>query len=212
MQYTLIGDKKSKLNLIELGVPQGSILGPPLFIIYMNDLSFSQKKSNVILYADDTVVKSRSSASKIDDDHDRALNKVNDWLIKNKPTLNKEKTKSMLFVKKNPKNVVSRTFIKNTKIEEKQSFKYLGITIDNDLRFSKHSKHVVTKLLSNCSIFYKLRKVLRKSQMIKAFRTYIQPIVQYGVLIYGSTAITIIREIDKLVKRIVRLIFHRKKV
>ena len=174
----------------------------------MNDLSLSQKKSNVILYADDTVVKSRSSASKIDDDHDRALDNVNDWLIKNKLTLTKEKTKSMLFVKKNQKNVVSRTFIKNTKIEEKQSFKYLGITIDNDLRFSKH---VVTKLLSNCSIFYKLRKVLRESQMIKAFKTYIQPIVQYGVLIYGSTTITTIREIDKVIKRIVRLIFHRKK-
>ena len=47
--------------------------------------------------------------------------------------------------------------------------------------------------------------------MIKAFRTYIQPIVQYGVLIYGSTTITTIREIDKVVKRIVQLIFHRKK-
>ena len=176
----------------------------------MNDLSLSQKKSNVILYADDTVVKSRSSASKIDDDHDRELDNVNDWIIKNKLTLNKEKTKSMLFVKKNQKNVVSRTFIKNTKIEEKQSFKYLGITIDNDLRFTKHSKHVVTKLLSDCSIFYKLN-VLRESQMIKAFKTYIQPIVQYGVLIYGSTTITTIREIDKVIKRIVRLIFHRKK-
>ena len=192
-------------------MPQCAILGLLLFIIYMNDLSLSQKKSNVILYADDTVVKSRSSASKIDDDHDKALDNVNDWLIKNKLTLDREKTKSMLFVKKNQKNVVSRTFIKNTKIEEKQSFKYLGITIDNELRFSKLSKHVVTKFLSNCSIFYKLRKVLRESQMIKAFRTYIQPIVQCGVLIYGSTTITTIREIDKVVKCIVRLTFHRKK-
>ena len=110
----------------------------------------------------------------------------------------------MLFVK-NKKNAVSRTFIKNTKIEEKQSLKYLGITIDNELRFSKHSKYVVTKLFSNCSICCKLRKVFRESQMIKAFRTYLKPIKQYGVLIYGSTTITTIREIDN------RLNFHRKK-
>ena len=114
MQYTLIGEKKSKLKLIELGVPQGSILGSLLFIIYMNELSLSQKKPNVILYADDTVVKSRSSASTFDDGHDKALDNVNDWLIKNKLTLNKEKTKSMLYVKKNQKNVVSRSFIKKT--------------------------------------------------------------------------------------------------
>ena len=84
--------------------------------------------------------------------------------------------------------------------------------MDNELRFSKHSKFVGTKLLSNCSIFYKLRSVLRETQIMKAFRTYIQQIVQYRVLIYGSTAITKVREIDKVVKRIVRLIFHRKKV
>ena len=114
MQFTLIGDKKSKLNLIDLGVPQGSILGPLLFIIYMTDLSLSQKKSNVILYADDTVVKSRSSASKIDDDHDRALDKVNDWLIKNKLTLNKEKNKKHAFCKEKSKKCCVKNIHKKT--------------------------------------------------------------------------------------------------
>ena len=102
MRYTLIGDKKSKLRLV----------------YYLHDLSLSQKISNVILYADDTVVKRRSSASKIDDDHNKALDNVNDLLIKYKLTLNKEKTKSMFFLKKNQENSVSR-IIKNTELEEK---------------------------------------------------------------------------------------------
>ena len=102
---------------------------------------------------------------------------------------------------------MSRTYIKNTKNERKQTFNYLGITIDIELNFSKHSKHVVTKQLSDCSISYKLKNVLRESQIIKTIRTYIQPTVQYGVFIYGLTAINTIKEIDKGVNRILWLFF-----
>ena len=114
MQYSLIGEKVQ--NEAHRTRRATGFNSRPSFVYYlheyMNNLSLSQKKSNVILYADDTVVRSRSSASEIVDDHDKALDNVNDWLIKNKLTLNKEKTKSMLFVKQNQKNVVSRTFIK----------------------------------------------------------------------------------------------------
>ena len=90
---------------------------------------------------------------KSDEDHDRALKNVNDWLIKNRLTLNKEKTNRMFFVQIDLKNAVSRSYIKNTKIEEEQSSKYLGFTIDNELRFSTHSKHVVTNFVE---LFYLL--------------------------------------------------------
>ena len=80
----------------------------------MNDLSLSQKKSNVILYADDTVVKSRSSASTIDDDHDKALDNVNDWLIKNKLTLNKEKNKKHSLCKEKLKKCCLEIIHKKT--------------------------------------------------------------------------------------------------
>ena len=111
MQYTLTGEKMSNLKLIELGVPQDSVLAPLLFFIFMKDLSVSQKQSNVILYADDTVLKNRSFASKIDEDHDNALDNVNDWLLKSKLTLSTKK--SLLFVKN---SAVSRTYLKIQKM------------------------------------------------------------------------------------------------
>ena len=96
-------DKQSKLKLINLGVPQGSILWTLRLLIYTNDLSVSQKKSNVIL-CQWIFVKSTSSASKIDEDQDKTLDNVNAWLIKNKLTLNTEKNKQHVFCNKNKKS------------------------------------------------------------------------------------------------------------
>ena len=93
-QYIENNSFKTELKLVSFGVPQGSILGPLLFILYINDLQLATKKNTeVLLYADDTVLNSTNNRDYIAFAHQSALLEVNDWLDKNKLKLNVEKPK-----------------------------------------------------------------------------------------------------------------------
>ena len=94
-QYIETNSFKTELKLVSFGVPQGSILGPLLFILYINDLQIATKNTGVLLYADDTVLKSTNNKDYIAFAHRSALLEINEWLDKNKLTLNVKKTKTM---------------------------------------------------------------------------------------------------------------------
>ena len=95
-QYIEANSFKTELKLVSFGVPQGSIFDPLLFILYINDLQIA-KNTGVLLYADDTVLKSTNNKDYIAFAHRSALLEVNDWLDKNKLTLNVKKTKTMRY-------------------------------------------------------------------------------------------------------------------
>ena len=97
------------------------------------------------------------------------------------------------------------------KIENVNSFKYLGIILDHRLSFSEHSNIIQKKLNHFTAMFYRLRKFLKVSHMIRVYKTYVQPIIQYGVIAYGSTTKSILQPIDNKVNRLLRIIFFKKK-
>ena len=99
-QYTQIGTKKSSLQLVETGVPQGSILGPILFLIYNNDIKSMQKETDLILYADDTAIITGSRDIELLNNFQLAIKDTNDWIKENKLVLNAKKTKNVLKAKK----------------------------------------------------------------------------------------------------------------
>ena len=96
------------------------------------------------------------------------------------------------------------------KIDQVTDFKYLGINIDNRLTFEKHINKVVLKLSSFSSIFYRLRKILTTHQLVRAFKTYVQPVVQYGVLIYGCTTSSLLNRVSLVIDRIIKIIFSKE--
>ena len=209
-QYIQIGTKKSSLKLVETGVPQGSILGPILFLIYINDIKSMQKETDLILYADDTAIITGSRNIELLNNHQLALNDTNDWIKENKLVLNANKTKNVLLNGRRKIQFEKEFSFGNETIESVKQYKYLGVIIDCQLSFQHHVSYIEKRLVKFCGIFYRLKKVLTSRQMIQVFRTYIKPILQYGVLIYGSTSKNVLKNLEKLTKRLIKIIFYKR--
>ena len=146
-QIVKIGDTLSDKMQIVCGVPQGSILGPILFLLYINDIKNSSKILKCFLYADDTsTLLISKSIQELESIYNKELSYVIDWLNANKLTLNVEKSNLALF-RSTKKTVETLNIkIKGEQIQEKDYTKYLGILIDNKLSWNCHIKHANLKI------------------------------------------------------------------
>ena len=138
MQCVEIGDVQSELEFIKCGVPQGSVLGPLLFLIYINDIVNSSNIFKFILFADDTsLYYSCKSARDIEETVNRELAKISDWLSANRLSLNVGKSK-LLYFTNNDRGILKDIVIKinNQILAEVSNAKYLGVHIDNKLQWN----------------------------------------------------------------------------
>ena len=205
-QCVEVNGVRSKLSDIKYGVPQGSILGPLLFIIYINDLPKACNSSDVFLFADDTNI-AGITCSKNELEVDLAS--VNTWLLNNKLTLNLEKTVHVNF-----KNVTPDSSYLNIagSCQVSQSHcKYLGIVLDNQLKYNYHIETVRKKLSVQCGILCKLRHLVPRVFLLRFYDTNVKPIIQYGILVYGCTSLNALKPIHILQKKILRTIYFMKK-
>ena len=106
---------------------------------------------------------------------------------RNRLTLIVEKTKCVDFSKRVQKKS-ERVYINSETIKNVETFKYLGIQVDHKLGFQEHAKNLTKKMLGFCSLLYRIRKVLTTNQLVQVYRTYVQPVIQYGVLFYANTS------------------------
>ena len=183
IQRVVVNGVSSSWSKIEYGVPQGSILGPLLFLMYINDLLKACKTSEILLFVDDTILTSRGCQI-IDVQKD--MTSLNNWLHANKLVINLSKT-----VQKNVKLSASNHLfqLNSCSINAKPVCNYLGIYIDSKFSFKSHIDIVKKKLSKQGGIVSKLRHYLPRSQMIEYYSSNVVPILQYGILIYGCAAI-----------------------
>ena len=156
-QYVKLNDVKSGMKLIDIGIPQGSVLGPLLFLLYINDLP---NASNFFtkLFADDTVLTlSGKSIQELNKQVNLEIKKIYDWLVANRLTLNTGKSKFMIITKKRVQNHDFKVKINGTQLEKCSSYKYLGLHFDDNLNWKSHVNYVVKKVSKMCRIISKLR-------------------------------------------------------
>ena len=163
---------------ITCGVPQGSILGPLLFLIYINDMPLVCKTVKVLLFADDTNIEAIGCCYA---DVSEDLKNLNRWLDQNKLVLNMTKTTQINFKNNSFKKKFS---LCETEINIDVVCKYLGIKIDSKLSFKTHIDYVKKKISKQCGILAKLRHYVPREQLIRYYKTNIAPILQYGALVY----------------------------
>ena len=157
---TSINNITSTPKPVTVGVPQGSILGPLLFLIFINDLPQCLKHCKSILYADDTLLyyagKTENDLQvKINED----LNSLSQWLNNDLLTLNYEKTKFMIFANKKQSTKVDIT-IENKKVLQESSFNYLGVTLSSDLTWHNHIDNMITKINQRLGVLRRVKEFL----------------------------------------------------
>jgi len=210
-QFISIENTNSSFLPVKTGVPQGSILGPLLFIIYINDLHLATEAFHPIVYADDTTLSaSLNSFNKpgicSDDQINMELEKVSRWLKLNKLSLNSDKTKAMLF--HFPRKSVIRPVIKidGSNIEFVNEFNYLGIILDQTLSWKSHIAKISLKVSKVVGIMCRMKNLLSQEILLTLYNSLCLPYFIYGILCWKSK----INNLVKLQKRAIRVVVNAK--
>ena len=207
-QYVSIQNSESSLRPIRHGVPQGSVLGPLLFLIYINDLHKAIRFSETFHFADDTHLLHfaktvRSLCSKVNAD----LRTLTTWLNANRISLNASKTQFVIFRSKS-KPLTCSPFLKlvGKKIFPSSSVKYLGVRLDKHLNWKPHISDIASKLQRANGMLSKLRHYLPLKLLINIYHSIFASHMRYGCQIWGLCDNTNSHRILTLQKAALRLI------
>ena len=206
-QYVVIDGKVSQTRGIKCGVPQGSILGPLLFIISVNDICNVSPMLFKILYADDTcVLISGNHLNNLIDRLNTELISLNNWFKANKLSLNTKKSFFMIFHRSRIKpNVINKVVIDNHVLTQVNSAKYLGVIIDHKLNWIEHISYVKSKMSKGIGIMYKARQFLTKKALLMLYHAYIFPYMTYCIEVWGCASQTQLNCLFLLQKKIIRI-------
>lgn len=177
-QFVYFNNANSRLTDIKFGVPQGSVLGPILFLIYVNDLPNSTPSANFTLFADDTsLTHSHSDFNMLLTEAQNSLLSAQNWFTNNKLVLNKDKTETMVF-----------SLRQHSELDNSHSVKFLGVLLDSKLTWEEHTVSVCKNISRKIFLLRNLRNCLSHSTLKIAYHALIQSSLSYALLVWGHSA------------------------
>ena len=207
-QYVSVNGHNSSHLKVTCGVPQDSVLGPLLFLIYINDLPNSSSKLSFYLFADDTNIYFESDSIKhLQKVVNKELRPVKKWLDANKLALDVDKTNFVIF--QSAQNYLNESInikIGNQHVKQAKYVKFLGLLLDENLSWRYHLCELSKKLSRTCGIFFKIRHLLPTNVLVSLYNSLFSSFLQYGIIVWGLTYEVHTKPIYLLQKKVVRAI------
>ena len=222
-QQTKFQGNISNKSKVEFGVPQGSVLGPLLFLVYINDIVNTSVYGHFVLFADDTnIFVVGKSANEAYDRANIVLNKINTYMLSNQLHINVGKCCYMHFrprydneerrtcARVRPFNSELYLILCGAKLKKVDKVKFLGIIIDDQLTWESQVEHLLTKL--NCSIIMikRIKKFIPKSEYLKIYNALFLSHLTYCISCWGGISSLKLLKVFAIQKRCVRLLFGKQ--
>ena len=211
-QRVCLGEEKSGWTDIKKGVPQGSILGPLLFTIYVNDLPKTIGKCDMKQYADDTTIyHAASSASKLGVELEKDVKSVAEWVEKNGLKLNMKKTQLLLLGRKGRAHELQdiRVTLSGERLPRREKVKCLGIWIDDGLTWREHIQALRRKCFCGLAKLRRLRDVLPMTTKKKIYNALVLPHLDYCSVVWQECAKDLQRKLEQIQNYGMRLILSK---
>ena len=222
-QITNFNGKKSDVLNTYYGVPQGSVLGPLLFILYINDIINCSKLGHFVMFADDTnIFVTGSNEKEVYFKANRLLKKLNLYMLSNQLHIDTEKCVYMHFrpnFNNDERKKCARTriagsehqlFICNNKIKKTNKARFLGIIIDENLNWDNHLEHLEQKLKGMITTIKRIKKFIPHEHYNKLYHALFVSHLIYGISCWGSVPSYKLNKIFNVQKRCIRLLFGQK--
>lgn len=207
-QFVQVKESRSSSAPVLSGVPQGSVLGPLLFLLFINDLTSSSPLVSFRFFADDLVM--FSEVKNIEDQKvmNRCLQSVLNWCMQWQMTLNPSKCVSMTITRKrNPLSFVYQ--LNDSPLEQVSSFKYLGVQISADLRWNRHVDYIYGKAMSKLWYLRRSLKHATSSTKLAAYKTLVRPTLEYADVIWDPYTSRNISKLEEIQKKALRFIYNK---
>jgi hypothetical protein len=180
-------DTSSNWERIVSGVPQGSILGPVLFILYVNDLPYKLgHEDKLVMYADDTsVLITAKNEAELKDKVKPLLASMMEWFSANGLALNMEKTGIMKFTPRNSLNTAFQIVHQDKLLSEINHTKFLGLELDKNINWKNHVQKILPKLSSACYLIRRMSPFCNLTTLKMIYFAYFHSIMEFGIIFWG---------------------------
>ena len=211
-QCTLANGVTSGILPVTCGVPQGSVLGPLFFLVFVNDIQGAIQDCKIKLYADDTVLyQSGVNCDEASNKLQRSVNRFASWCEANSLTINISKTKTMAFGSRQRVKRAKKSTIKlgEEVLKQVPSYRYLGLILDSTLNYNLHVNQIIRTVLHKLMLLSKMKKYLRDDSALSIYKSMILPYLDYADDIFHKAANKDIDKLQRLQNRCLKLCMRK---